>query len=145
MLMSAFPQSRSGVAVSSDCQDAFNDLQFGKKTKFIVFRLNDARTEIIVEKTSNSADYEEFLACLPENDCRYAVYDVEFEKAGEGKRNKIAFYTWSPDTAPIKSKMVYASSKESLRRSFNGIGAEIQGTEFSEVSWDAVLEKMMRV
>jgi cofilin len=51
---------------------------------------------------------------------------------------------WSPDTAPIKSKMVYASSKDSIKRSFNGIGAEIQGTDYAEVSYDAVLEKVSK-
>ena len=73
------------------------------------------------------------------------MYDFEFEKSsGEGKRNKICFYAWSPDTAPVKSKMVYASSKDSLRRTFNGIGAEIQGTDFSEVAYESVLDKVSR-
>jgi cofilin len=64
-----------------------------KKTKYIVFTLNKDNTEIVVEKTSNSSSYEEFIADLPEADCRWAVYDLEFEK-GEGKRNKICFYSW---------------------------------------------------
>ena len=54
------------------------------------------------------------------------------------------FVRWAPDTAPIKSKMVYASSKESIKRSFNGIGAEIQGTDYAEVSYDSVLEKVSK-
>jgi cofilin len=52
--------------------------------------------------------------------------------------------SWSPDTAPIKSKMVYASSKESIKRSFNGIGAEIQGTDYAEVSYESVLDKVSK-
>jgi len=40
--------------------------------------------------------------------------------------------------------MVYASSKESIKRSFNGIGAEIQGTDYAEVSYDSVLEKVSK-
>lgn len=51
---------------------------------------------------------------------------------------------WSPDTAPIKSKMVYASSKETIRRAFNGIGVEIQGTDYAEVSHESVLEKVSK-
>lgn len=51
---------------------------------------------------------------------------------------------WSPDIAPIKSKMVYASSKESIKRSFNGIGVEIQGTDYAEVSYEAVLDKVSK-
>lgn len=40
--------------------------------------------------------------------------------------------------------MVYASSKDALRRSLTGIGAEIQGTDFSEVSHETVLEKFVK-
>jgi len=136
--------SRSGVAVDPSCSEAFQQLKLSKSAKFIIFKINDDKTSIVVSKQSNDADYDTFLAELPENDCRYAVYDFEFSKGDEGKRNKICFYAWSPDTAPIKSKMVYASSKESIKRSFNGIGAEIQGTDYAEVSYDSVLEKVSK-
>jgi cofilin len=51
-------------------------------------------TEIVVEKASNSQSYEDFLADLPEAECRWAVYDFEYEKEGAGKRKKIVFYSW---------------------------------------------------
>ena len=42
--------------------------------------------------------------------------------------------TRAPDTAKIKQKMLFASSKEALRRSLVGIATEIQATDVSEVS-----------
>lgn len=39
----------------------------------------------------------------------------------------------SPDDAKIKNKMLYASSKDALRKTLVGIAAEIQGTDYSEV------------
>jgi cofilin len=45
--------------------DAFQELKLGKSTKFIIFKLNDKKTEIIVSKKSNDADYDAFLeVCL---------------------------------------------------------------------------------
>lgn len=124
---------------------AFNDLKLGKKFKFIIFTLNDKKTEIVVEETSTDQDYDNFLEKLPENECKYAIYDFEYEISGnEGKRSKIVFFTWSPDTAPVKSKMVYASSKDALRKSLTGISADIQGTDSSEVDYDFVLERVSR-
>lgn len=124
---------------------AFNDLKLGKKYKFIIYGLNELKTEIVVQETSTEQDYDSFLQRLPENDCKYAVYDFEYDIGrGEGKRSKIVFFTWSPDTAPIRSKMVYASSKDALRRALNGVSSEIQGTDFSEVAYDSVLEKVSR-
>ena len=129
------------VTVADESLTAFNDLKLGRKYKFVIFTLN----EIVVEQTSTEQEYDAFLEKLPENECRYAVYDFEYDiGGGEGKRSKIVFFTWSPDTAPVRAKMVYASSKDSLRRALNGVAADVQGTDFSEVAYDAVHEKVSR-
>lgn len=133
------------VTVADESLTAFNDLKLGRKYKFVIFTLNDEKTQIVVEQTSTEQEYDAFLEKLPENECRYAVYDFEYDiGGGEGKRSKIVFFTWSPDTAPVRAKMVYASSKDSLRRALNGVAADVQGTDFSEVTYDAVHEKVSR-
>ncbi|KAG9123830.1 hypothetical protein FRC07_013834, partial [Ceratobasidium sp. 392] len=114
----------------------YNELKLKKKLTYIIFGLSKDLKEIEVYKTSDSSDYEGFLKDLPEDDCRWAVYDVAFEKDG-GKRNKLTFFIWSPDNAKIKSKMLYASSKDVLRRALVGIATEIQGTEYDEVAWES--------
>ncbi|KAI0322017.1 hypothetical protein OF83DRAFT_1050145, partial [Amylostereum chailletii] len=134
----------SGVAVNPDCLTAFQELKLGKKLKYIIYAVSDDKTEIVVTKKSTSDNYDEFLADLPEQDCRWAVYDFEFEKEGAGKRNKICFFSWSPDDAKIKAKMLFASSKDALRRALVGIAAEIQGTDYSEVAYESVLDKVSR-
>jgi len=40
--------------------------------------------------------------------------------------------------------MVYASSKDALRKKLVGVAAEIQATDFSEVSYDVVLDKVSK-
>lgn len=40
--------------------------------------------------------------------------------------------------------MVFASSKDALRRRLDGIHIELQATDFSEVTKDAVMEKALR-
>ncbi|KAI9212397.1 hypothetical protein DS838_002728 [Geotrichum bryndzae] len=98
----AVDYSRSGVTVNDESLTAFNDLKLKKSYKYIIFSLNDTKTEIVVSKTSNAQSYDDFLGDLPENDCRYAVYDFEYDTSDSGKRSKIVFFTWSPDTAPIR-------------------------------------------
>ncbi|KAJ7244967.1 actin depolymerizing factor [Mycena haematopus] len=133
--------SSSGVAVNEQCIAEYQKLKLGKKIKYIIFGLNSSNTEIVVVKTSESQNYDEFIADLPEAECRWAVYDFEFEKEDGGKRSKLVFVAWGPDDAKIKAKMVFASSKDALRRSLDGIAVEIQGTDFSEVAYEAILEK----
>jgi len=143
--------SRSGVGLAQDVVPTFEELKLGKKLLFIVYKLSTDFKTIEVEKTVDKdpakdlkGQYEDFVTSLPEEGCRYVVYDFSFElSAGEGTRNKICFFTWSPDSAPIKSKMLSASSKDALRRALNGIHAEIQGTDFSEVSYEAVLGRFV--
>ncbi|KAG0139806.1 hypothetical protein CROQUDRAFT_84823 [Cronartium quercuum f. sp. fusiforme G11] len=133
----------SGVAVNQACVDEYLNLKLKKKNTYIIFVLSDDSTEIKVEKTSESPSYEDFVADLPETACRYAIYDFAYD-LGEGKRNKLCFYAWSPDNAKIKNKMLYASSKDALRRALVGIAVEVQGTDYSEVSYESVLEKATR-
>ena len=47
------------------------------------------------------------------------------------------FWIRSPDEAKIKEKMLYASSRDALKRALVGIAVEIQGTEFSEVAYES--------
>jgi len=134
----------SGVAVNDQCLEVFQELKLRKKYKFIIFKLSDNNTEIVVEKTSETGDYADFLSQLPQDEPRYAINDFEYEKPGEGLRSKIVFYSWTPDTSKVRAKMLYASSKDALRRNLVGVAIEVQGTDLDEVDEEAVLEKALR-
>jgi cofilin len=84
----------SGVTVQDVCLDVFQELKLKKAHTFIVYKLSDDLTQIIVDQKSSEGDYDAFIAALPGNECRWAVYDFEYEKPGEGMRNKICFYAW---------------------------------------------------
>jgi cofilin len=77
--------------------------------------------------------FQDFVDALPENDCRYAVYDFEYTNADGCIFKKIIFVMWSPDNAATKSKMMYASSKDFLKNLLPGIAVEQQATEKGEV------------
>jgi len=83
----------SGVGVSNDCLPAYQDLKTRRKHKYIIYTLSSDNKEIIVDKTSADTAYDKFLKDLPEDQCRWAVYDLEFEKDG-AKRSKICFISW---------------------------------------------------
>ena len=130
--------------MDDECLTAFQDLKLRKKFRYIVYALNSDSTAIVVERAvENCSRYEDFVAELPADDCRFAVYDFEFEKSpGEGVRNKICFIVWVPDTSRVRQKMIYASSKEALRKRLVGVATEIQATDASEVSREFVLDRV---
>eukprot|EP00960_Hanusia_phi_P070980 767439-Hanusia_phi.AAC.3 len=116
-------------------------------------------TEIQVLKTGGKdATYEEFLKELPENDCRYGVFDIEYtDPKTKASRNKIAFYIWClvgtcsnailtsvvfvrcPDTAKVRTKMIFASSKDELKKRLVGIACEVQGSDAGDVALETVI------
>jgi len=133
----------SGVAVDDACMSSFQDLKLKKKFRYIIYKLSDDNKVIEVEKMAEKATYDDFLSHLPAEDCRYAVFDFEYEvSASEGVRNKICFYVWAPDSSRVKQKMLYASSKDALRKKLVGVSCEIQGTDYSEVDYHTVLERI---
>jgi len=148
--------SQSGATVSQDCITAYNDLKLSKKYKYIIFKLSDNNKEIEVEEASADKDWEVFreklINATSKNKMgkegkgpRYAVYDFEYSLAsGEGERNKLTFLAWSPDDAGIHSKMVYAASKEALKRSLNGIATELQANDPDDIEYETVLKTVSK-
>ncbi|KAG0041785.1 cofilin, partial [Gryganskiella cystojenkinii] len=135
--------SLSGVTLDPECLNAFQSLKIGKKVKYIVYRLSDDQKSIVVDTTAESSDYDDFVGKLPKEDCRWAVYDFDYSTS-EGERSKIVFISWSPENAKIKAKMTYSASKDALRKALNGVGVEIQGTDFDEVAHESILERIRR-
>ncbi|OXG65213.1 cofilin [Cryptococcus neoformans MW-RSA1955] len=135
----------SGVQPTQECLEKFQELKTGKKLTYVIYGLSEDKRSIVVLKTSEDKDFDSFVAELPEKDCRWAVYDFEFTlPGGEGVRNKLCFIVWSPDDASVKNKMIFASSKEAIRRRLDGIHTEIQATDFSEITKDVLFEKAAR-
>ncbi|OXK63654.1 hypothetical protein CDL35_06790 [Escherichia coli] len=135
----------SGVAVADEVVAKYQELKLGHQHRFVFFKLTDDLKEVVFEKASPpGAKFDEFVAALPPNDCRYAVYDFEYKAEDGGDRGKIVFVLWCPDTSKIKSKMIYTSTKDAIRKKLVGIGTEIQATDKAEIAYDAVLEKVNR-
>jgi len=148
--------SQSGANVSQECITAYNDLKLAKKYKYIIFKLSDDNKEIVVEHASSDKDWDNFreqlINATSKNKMgkegkgpRYAVYDFEYKLAsGEGERNKLTFLAWSPDDASIHAKMVYAASKEAIKRSLNGIATELQANDADDIEYSTVLKTVSK-
>ncbi|KAG9236122.1 putative cofilin [Amylocarpus encephaloides] len=145
------------VTISPECITKFNDLKLNKKLKFILYKLTDDYKEVVVEEASEDGDWETFRGKLIAAESknmktgkvtkgpRYAVYDFNYDLAsGEGSRSKICFIAWSPDDAGIQPKMVYASSKDALKRALNGLAVEVQGNDTDDIEFDTVLGKVSK-
>ena len=85
--------------------------------RYVIFKLNDDLSKIVVDcEGGKSETYDDFKGKLPSDDCRYGVVDFDFKYPDGRENNKIVFVFWTPDNAKTKSKMIYASTKETFKK-----------------------------
>ncbi|XP_048421918.1 actin-depolymerizing factor 1-like [Pyrus x bretschneideri] len=129
----------SGMAVHDDCKLKFLELKAKRNFRFIVFKIEERIQQVIVEKLGGPDEsYDDFSASMPADECRYAVYDFDFTTNENCQKSKIFFIAWAPDTSRVRSKMLYASSKDRFKRELEGIQVELQATDPSEMSLDII-------
>lgn len=110
--------------------------------RYIIFKIEEKSKQVVVDKTGGPAEsYNDFTASLPENDCRYAVFDFDFVTSENCQKSKIFFISWSPDQSQIRAKMLYATSKERIRRELDGVHYEIQATDPAEMDIEVIRDR----
>eukprot|EP01098_Paradermamoeba_levis_P011142 TRINITY_DN4740_c0_g1_i1.p1 TRINITY_DN4740_c0_g1~~TRINITY_DN4740_c0_g1_i1.p1 ORF type:complete len:159 (-),score=65.97 TRINITY_DN4740_c0_g1_i1:24-452(-) len=134
----------SGVSVSPILVETFNNFKMNKgdeKLRWFTAKLDaNYKSVVLDQKGPLNHTYADFLAALPADDCRYGVFNYEYTMGADGNRAKVVFFAWAPEDSKIKSKMVYASTKDAVKKSLVGIQVEIQGTDRSEVDEARILE-----
>ncbi|CAN1131656.1 Actin-depolymerizing factor 6 [Linum perenne] len=138
----ARPNATSGMGVADQSLQTFTELQRKKVHRYVIFKIDEKKNQVIVEKTGGPAEsYDDFTASLPDNDCRYAIYDYDFVTSDNCQKSKIFFFAWSPSSSRIRAKMLYATSKDRFRRELDGIHYEIQATDPTELDLEVLQER----
>ncbi|KAL7889382.1 hypothetical protein AOLI_G00016400 [Acnodon oligacanthus] len=147
----------SGVAISDEVLQSYEDIRLRlqgslekERLKLMVMRLSEDQKSIIVDHQSSlkmkdleKSDnvFKKVIGMLPEKDCRYALYDCTYETR-ETLKEDLVFIMWAPEDAPLKSKMVYASSKGALRAKLQGLKIEWQVNDPADKELSALMEKL---
>ncbi|KAL2610494.1 hypothetical protein R1flu_029067 [Riccia fluitans] len=127
--------------VSEDAIAKYTELRMKKAYRYIIYRIDQQLQEIAVERTgAHEEEYETFKSKLPENDCRFIVYDLDYTTDDNCHKSKIFFISWTPDSAKIKARMMYASSKERFKEELEGVHYEAQATDPTELDKDVLLD-----
>ncbi|MCO5594738.1 hypothetical protein L7F22_048771 [Adiantum nelumboides] len=131
----------SGMAVDDECKLKFLELKSKRLYRYIVYKIDDKTQKIVVEKLGGPDEsYESFTGSLPEKDCRYAIYDYDYMTQENCQKSKIFFVAWSPDVSRVRTKMLYASSKDRFKRELD-VTYELQATDPSEIEIENLKER----
>merc|ERR1719454_2272923 len=132
----------SGVQVAEDCVSEFEALKIRNAYAYLVFKITDDKKQIVIDKKGEKgSSFEDFCKCLPDGDCRYAVYDIEINTKSGATANKLIFVAWSDDNASVKPKMLYASSEDALKKALTGINEEYQATDRGDLDLAEIKKK----
>ncbi|KAH0520016.1 Cofilin-1 [Microtus ochrogaster] len=71
------------------------------------------------------------LFCLSED--KKNIILEEGKEILESKKEDLVFIFWAPENAPLKSKMIYTSSKDAIKKKLTGIKHELQANCYEEV------------
>nr|ACG46218.1 actin-depolymerizing factor 5 [Zea mays] len=107
----AYKMATEGMNVKEECQRWFMEMKWKKVHRFVVYKIDD---------------------------CRYAVFDFDFVTVDNCQKSKIFFIAWSPAASRIRAKILYATSKQGLRRLLDGVHYEVQATDPSEMGFDVI-------
>nr|XP_035147370.1 cofilin-1-like [Callithrix jacchus] len=102
-----------------------------KHKKVVLFCLRKDKKKVILEEgkeilvgdVGQTVDdlCATFIKMLPDKDCHYALYDTTY-KTKESKEDLVIF--WASKSVPLKSKMIYASSKDAIKKKLTEIKHE---------------------
>ena len=104
-----------------------------------------ARPKVIDTAGGPDSSHEDFLAALPDDQPRFAVLDKVYINKDECRFDKIVFALYNPDSARIKQKMLYASSKDAFKGTFQGVSLEMQATDTTELDDESVMLRVRDV
>lgn len=135
------------MQVDAKVVQTFESIVKNRAFRCAVLKINEAMTEVNLEKTFQPAsasakqDWDEMSAELPENDCRYVVYDFSYEHQGATK-TRVVFILWSPEYSNIRSKMIYAASQEGVVQVLKGVQRQLQCTDNNELEYDSIAKQL---
>lgn len=99
--------------------DAYKAIKVKKEFRYVTFKIKDLKI-VVDERGERKESHEEFVAKLPRNKCRFALYDYEGK---EGNRNvtKLYFIMWCPENANDNDRVAYSQALPRFKDNFSGI------------------------
>lgn len=149
----------SGIQVSDEVKQVYEQVKMNgpNKRQFALFKLNDDKTEIVLDYMADKCEsksnetkekgqakhFQEVINTLPKKDGRYLLFDYEYE-GKHGPASKLVLIMWCPEILSVNMKMLYASSKDALKKTCKDIGADIQADCLDDLSTSDVEFKLKK-
>jgi Cofilin/tropomyosin-type actin-binding protein len=149
--------------VSDEAQQLFAAMHKGNSIRFMVLGFDEERTQIEVKSVGhyannndddadNAPTHKDFVDLLPGDDVAYAIVNVRYAMHDGGKRDRLFFVCWVPDSlrrdtlrATAQAKAIGVMNASVLKRTFKvGMTATVQANDRDDVALQTLLERAQR-
>eukprot|EP00408_Alexandrium_pacificum_P067306 CAMPEP_0171179040 /NCGR_PEP_ID=MMETSP0790-20130122/13055_1 /TAXON_ID=2925 /ORGANISM="Alexandrium catenella, Strain OF101" /LENGTH=136 /DNA_ID=CAMNT_0011643967 /DNA_START=91 /DNA_END=501 /DNA_ORIENTATION=- len=135
----------SGVSVADECVEKYNGIKMKKDKRYVIFKIQDFKKIVFEAEGPTSETFADFRNKLPKDEPRYALVDIDYMSTDGRPQSKLCFIFWSPDdNSSVKNRMVYASSKDAIKKKLPGIMKEIQANDMPSLDDDEVMKEMQK-
>jgi cofilin len=135
----------ANLDVNPACLTDFDNLKFQHGYQGLIFKVHDQREIVVDHHVPLNASFSDLKQALPRNEPRFAIFDYHFLSNDGHPREKLIFVHWNPDASSVGSRMLYASSKENLKKRLSGIAKEFQATDDSDLNEEGITRILREV
>ncbi|XP_003389639.1 PREDICTED: cofilin-like [Amphimedon queenslandica] len=146
--------SMDGTEVSPDVKAMYESIKKHHAKKWAFFEIDRSKRVVLTQSgegrdiTKREEDKKifegEVKAKLRDDQPLYILYDFEFTTKEGRLIEKIAFITWVSDRAPIRDKMSYSSTKDAVKKCFDGLSNEFKLNNIGDADYDTLADEVER-
>lgn len=150
--------SKSGVEIGSGVIDFYQKFKLDKSETheaWIVFCITENNTKIEidtsfpapaagkgVDESLNKAHFEQLKEAMTEDKPRYIVFDFKCFREDNSIAEKTGYIFWCPEGAPVKAKMLYASTSDALKKKLS-CNVEFQVNDKGDFDYEEMKHKVI--
>ncbi|KAK7459433.1 hypothetical protein BaRGS_00039001 [Batillaria attramentaria] len=142
----------SGIEISDECISEYKSFQQSADSgkRCIIYKITDDNKQIVIEKKvdkgpgkDDAEDFDEIVSCLEDKEPRYLVFDLKGPgKGGAAANNRVIVLTWISDSAPVKKRMLYSASFNSLKAKLPGVYKFITVNDKGELTYQRIMSEL---
>ena len=139
----------TGIELSSEAISLFNTFKLRNGGRFLTLKIDkqDGRTQVItdIHCELKEDNWDAFVEALKtdDNSCRYGFYKIDFQ-VGSQQRGKLVCFLCSPSQASVKSRMVYATTLNSVKTALSGIHKTVQVGDPETIDREEIIEELQQ-
>ena len=114
------------LEIPSETLTAYRNLKMKRTHRWIIFKIEDNSRVVVESSGEPTSTFAEFAEKLPEDQPRYAVYDMPIQHKDGCKLSKLLLFLYAPDCGVAKVKFVYAIGKQAFKNKLGTMNKEFQ-------------------